>query len=97
MIIQVDVGGALVHFGSPSAPVQPAPFYPYLLSVGSMQDNVGEETGNSQFLLHLKAQPLIWLNLRRKVVMLGDDLVPVFEGYIGRISYNEAINVTVET
>lgn len=97
MIVQVDVGGVLVHFGAPSAPIQPAPFYPYLLSVGDIQDNTGNETGNTQFLLQLKAQPLIWINLRRKVVLFTDELEVIFEGYIGRISYNEGINVTVET
>lgn len=97
MIVQIDIGGVLVHFGAPSAPNQPAPFYPYLLSVGSIQDNTGEETGNTEFLLHLKAKPLVWLNLRRKVVMMNDDLSVVFEGYVGRLSYNEGINVTVET
>lgn len=97
MIVKVDIGGALVYFGAPSAPNQPAPFYPYLLNVGAIQDNTGEETGNTEFLLHLKAKPLIWLNLRRKVVLLEDDLTVVVEGYIGRISYNEGINVTVET
>lgn len=97
MIIKVDIGGAAVYFGAPSAPNQPAPFYPYLLSVSSMQDTTGEETGNTEFLLHLKAKPLIWLNLRRKVEILEDDLTKVFEGYIGRISYNEGINITVES
>lgn len=97
MIVQIDIGGALVHFGAPSAPNQPAPFYPYLLEVGTIQDNTGLETGNSEFKLHLKAQPLVWINLRRKVVMMDDDLSVIFEGYIGRLSYNEAINVTVET
>lgn len=97
MIVKVDIGGAIVHFGAPSAPVQPAPFYPYLLNVGSIQDNTGEETGNSEFQLHLKAKSLIWLNLRRRVVIMQDDLTPILEGYIGRISYNESINVTVET
>jgi hypothetical protein len=97
MIIKVDIGGVMVSFGTPGAPVRPEPFYPYLLSVGSIQDNRGDETGNAEFLLHLKAKPLIWINLRRKVQMLTDELEVVFEGYIGRVSYNEGINVTVET
>ena len=87
----------MVYFGAPSAPNQPPPFYPYLMSVGAMQDNTGEETGNVEFLLHLKAKPLVWLNLRRRVAILEDNLTPAFEGYIGRISFNEGINVTVET
>lgn len=97
MIVRVNIGGALVHFGAPSSPLQPEPFYPYLQSVGSLQDNTGEETGNFEFLLHLKAKPLVWLNLRRKMELLDDAGEIIFEGYIGRISYNEGINVTVET
>jgi len=97
MLVQIDIGGALVHFGSPFAPSQPEPFYPYLLSVGTINDNTGEETGNTEVLLHLKAKALIGLNLRRKVILFDDKGEMIFEGYLGRISYNEGINLTVET
>jgi len=97
MIVRINLGGSLVHFGVAGSVLQPAPFYPYLLSVGSLQDNTGEETGNFECKLHLKAKPLVWLNLRRKVELLNPKGEIVFEGYLGRISYNEDINLTVET
>jgi hypothetical protein len=96
MIVQIDIGGVLVHFGEPQAPIKPEPFYPYLDAIQAINDSTGDETGSVQFTLKLKAIDLVYLNLRRKVLVLNDKLEIQFEGVIGRISYGEAIDVTVE-
>lgn len=97
MIIKVNVGGVLISFGESGSPVKPEPFYPYLLNVDAIQDSTGDELGATSFSLHLLAQRFIGLNLRRKVEFWNDDLTEMrFAGIIGRIAYNESINITVE-
>jgi hypothetical protein len=96
MLVRINIGGTEIYFGSPQSPQKPVPFYPWLVEVDAIQDSTGEETGSTSFRLLLRAQALLGLNLRRKVLILTDDLEPAFEGVIGRLGYMEAINVTVE-
>lgn len=96
MLVKINIGGIDVYFGTPYAPQKPEPFYPYLLEVDAIRDSTGEETGSTGCRLSLKAQALIDVNLRRQVVVLKDNLEPVFTGILRRIAYNEAISLTVE-
>jgi hypothetical protein len=97
MIVQIDIGGVVVSFGEAQQTSPPEPFYPYLLSVGTINDTVGDtETGSATFTLHKKAKDLLGLSVRRKVSILNDALEVVFEGITGTLQFNEAIDVTVE-
>jgi hypothetical protein len=96
MLVKINIGGIDVHFGSPQAAEKPSPFYPYLLEVDTVRDTTGAETGSVAFTLLLKAKELVYLNLRRQVQILNDDLTLAFEGVIGRIGYGESIRITVE-
>lgn len=96
MLVKVNIGDVWVTFGEPLSPNKPAPFYPYLLDIDSIQDTVGEETGAVAFVLHVKAKDLIYLNVRRPVQLLDDDLTLRFEGVIRTIKYAEHIRIGVE-
>lgn len=96
MIVQINIGGIMISFGEPTAPIKPEPFYPYLDSVNPIQDATGDETGSTGFTLKMKAKQFMSLNLRRAVVVRNDALEIQFQGIIGRIAYKEGIEVTVE-
>lgn len=96
MIARVKIGGVWVHFGYPQSLSQPSPFYAYLVSMDPIADATGEETGSTAFVLSLKAQELLGLNLRSEVEILDAGGFLAFSGVIGGLTYTEDLRVTVE-
>lgn len=96
MIAKVNIGGKWVNFGFTGSTVRPEPFYPYLIELAPIAEATGQETASTSFVLCLKAQELIDLNLRREVQILNKDLEVQFTGIIANIEYTEVITLTVE-